>query len=260
MKVNYKMGNRLLNLFLLLLLLVPMLSSANEQQQLFESGNKLYAKGKYEQAIKTYNQILSDDYESAEVYYNLGNTYYRINDIPSALLNYEKAKKLNPRDEDIDVNIQFANLKTVDKIEPAPELFLNNWWHSLLFLFSLNGWAYLTIYLFITTAFIGVLYLFTESVSLKKASFYTGVVMLLLSLFSILLSFKQSSYVQSVHQAIVFDAAVNVKSEPSIKAKNLFVLHAGVKVSVVENNTEWIKVKLLNGNEGWILFKSIKLI
>jgi len=248
-------------IYLLLLFALPMVGFGKDTEQtLFDKGNAQYAKANYKAAVESYQKILNDGYQSKAVYFNLGNAHYKLGEIPSALLYYEKARKLAPGDDDINFNIQFANLKTTDKIDEAPQLFLVNWWHSIILVASVNTLATISILFFLAGFGLLAYYLFAQSISLKKASFYSGIVIIILGLFSTFIAGRQTAYFESHHEAIVFSPSVTAKSGPDNNAKNLFVIHDGTKVTVVENNSGWIKIRLLNGSEGWINLSDAKEI
>ncbi|RKR84944.1 SH3 domain-containing protein [Mucilaginibacter gracilis] len=247
--------------YLLLLLALPLISLANsETDALFAKANNQYSKAKYKDAVQTYQSILSNGYQSAAVYFNLGNAYYKLGDIPSALLYYEKAHKLNPGDDDINFNIQLTTLKTTDKIDAAPDLFLTKWWQAFVLCCSVTTLGWLSVLFFIAGFGVLIVYLFAATVSLKRGTFYTSMALLFLGLLSILMAANQVHYFTSHQQAIVFSNSVTVKSEPEKAAKTLFVIHEGTKVDVLENTNGWLRVKLLNGNDGWILPADVKEI
>jgi tetratricopeptide (TPR) repeat protein len=247
--------------YLLLLLALPFTSFGNDGvNTLFAKANDQYAKAKYADAIKTYQSILGDGYQSATVYFNMGNAYYKLGDIPSALLYFEKAHKLNPADEDINFNIQLSNLKTTDKIDAAPDFFLTKWWQAFVMCASVGTLGWLSIVFIIAASGLLIAYLYAPSVSLKRGSFFGAIAMLALGLMSILMATNQVHYFASHKQAIVFSNSTSVKSEPVVASKNLFVIHEGTKVDILESNSNWMRVKLLNGNEGWILAGDVKTI
>ena len=237
---------------LLLLLSLPLFSWSSDYGAVYKQANEQYKKGQYQQAIKLYSQILNGGYQSEAVFFNLGDAYFKSGDVPSALLYYEKAHKLAPGDDDLNFNIYFANSKTTDKVEPAPEFFVTQWWHSIILFFSLGTLSVLSILGFIAGSGLLVIYLFTSGVSLKKVSFYAGTTLLFLGLIFIFISNRQVHYFNDHHQAIIFSGSVNVRSGPGDQAATLFVLHDGTKVSILDSNNGWIKVQLANGNEGWI--------
>lgn len=245
--------------YLMLLLALPFATFGNDQlNAAFAKGNSEYAKGKYADAVKTYQSILNGGNQSATVYFNLGNAYYKQGDLPSAILYYEKAHKINPGDEDVNFNIQLCNLKTTDKIEAAPDFFLTKWWDGIVLAFSVGTLGWLSILFFLAGSGVLVAYLYSPSVSLKRTSFFTAIGLITVGLITIILAATQVHYFASHKQAIIFSNAVNVKSEPGKGAKNLFVIHEGTKVDVLEDNNNWLRVRLLNGNEGWITIGDVK--
>jgi tetratricopeptide (TPR) repeat protein len=245
---------------LLLLLSLPLLSWSSDYAALYKTANEQYRKAQYQDAVKSYSQILDVGYQSEAVYFNLGNAYFKLGDIPSALLYYEKAHKLAPGDEDINFNIYFANSKTPDKVEPGPAFFVTQWWHSIILFFSIGKLSVLSVLGVIAGFGLLVLYLFTNTILLKKVSFYVGILMLISGLLFVFISNRQTHYFNDHHQAIIFSGSVNVRSGPGDQAATLFVLHDGTKVNILDNNNGWIKVQLANGNEGWIQQSEIKEI
>lgn len=246
---------------LLLLLAFPLFSQGSEKAEgQFAKGNELYAKGKYKEAAASYEQVLASGYFSAEVYFNLGNAYYKQEEIPLAILNYEKARKLSPGDEDIQVNIQLANLKIADKIDVVPEFFLAKWWRSFILFCPAGILSVLSVSGFLLGFAFLIVYLFAISITLKRPAFYSGIILLVLALLINFVASLQTSYLTGSNEAVVFAGTVNVKSGPKDSFKTLFVIHEGLKVSVKTQSEEWIKVELPNGNVGWITSASVKKI
>lgn len=246
---------------LLLLAVLPLFALGDDKlNTAFAKGNSQYARAQYKEAIQTYQIILNDGYQSAAVYFNLGNAYYKTGDITSAILYYEKAHKLNPGDDDINFNIQLANSKTTDKIDEVPDFFGANWWNAFILFCSAGTLAVFSILFFLAGFGAIVVYLFTQSVSIKKSSFFAGIALVFLGLLTILMAGSQTHYFASHHEAIVFNNAVTVKSEPGQNAKNLFVIHDGTKVGILESHDGWMRIKLSNGNEGWMLMADAKAI
>lgn len=250
------------SLYLIALIVLPLLSFANDQaDSLFAKGNSLYAKKQYEQALNFYRALINKGYQSPELYYNLGNANFKVGDLPSALLYYEKAHKLKPNDGDITANIRFANTKITDKIEEVPEFFITEWWnHSVVLRFTLNTLSTWSLAFVLLGSGLLILYFFSHAVLIKKSSFYAAVVFFILGLFTIFIANRQAYYFENNKLAIVFSSTVTVKSEPSETSKSLFVIHDGAKVNLSEQNNGWVKVKLGNGNEGWVKASDIKEI
>jgi len=232
--------------------ILPFISWADSQQATFEKGNGYYAKGDYKAAVATYKQVIDGGYQSAALYYNMGNAAYRTDDIASALLYYEKAHKLAPGDEDINTNIRFVNLKTVDKIDESPEFFVTKWWRGFILSFSATGLGITSIIFILLSSGLLTLYFFAQSVVIKKASFYGAATALLLGILTIVIAASQADYFEGHQQAIIFSSFVNVKGGPGDKNNTLFVLHDGTKVNVLGINNGWVRIRIANGNEGWI--------
>jgi tetratricopeptide (TPR) repeat protein len=246
---------------LLLLLIFPLFSRGNEKaENLFLKGNEFYAKGKYKEAAASYEQVLAAGYFSAEVYFNLGNAYYKQEEIPLTILNYEKAGKLSPDDDDIKVNIQLANLKIADKIDAVPEFFLTKWWRSFLLSCPAEVLSVLSVIGFLMGFALLIVYLFAVSIAVKRPAFYSGIVLLVFALLITGVASLQNSYLKSSNGAVIFSGTVNVKSGPKDSFKTLFVIHEGLKVHVKEQNEGWIRIELPNGNVGWISAASVKKI
>ncbi len=256
LKMKYKR-----TIYLLFAIAFPMLSFAGtDVQKLFEKGNQEYARAKYTEALSDYQQVLKSGYQSAALYFNIGNAYYRTDEIPSALLYYEKAHRLAPGDEDINFNIRLTNLKTTDKIDEVPELFINRWWRNFILALPLGTIAALSILLAFLASLLLIWYLFTQSVIIKKTSFFTAIGVYILTFVIIFMGNRQSAYFKSHHQAIIFTGTVIVKSSPVGAAKNLFTLHEGTKVDVVETSNKRLRIKLANGTQGWISAADVKEI
>lgn len=224
----------------------------------YQQANKLYSDGKYEEAINEYEAILANNELHTDIYFNLGNAYYKTDNIPAAILNYEKALKLKPDNEDAIYNLAMANKKTVDKIERLPELFIGSTWRNLVTSRTVNGWAsYCVGLLFLALIFL-VGYLWMSTPLIKRINFYAGVFFFLASLFSWLMASQHQGIINESAEAIIFASTITVQSEPNENAEKLFTLHEGTKVNLLEESNSWSKIKLPNGNVGWIQSESLK--
>jgi tetratricopeptide (TPR) repeat protein len=240
-------------LYIFLAFVIPSICfGADNMQSLLASGNASYNKGQYKEALAAYQKVFDAGYESAALYFNMGNASYKTDDLPSALLYYGKAHKLSPGDEDINFNIRFVNQKTTDKIDEAPEFFVAKWWRGFILALSVNVLGWLSILLILLASGILILYFFTGSVAIKKTSFYGAVILFVLGAFTVFIAQMQVSYFNGHKEAIIFNPSVTVKSGPVDKAGTLFVIHDGTKVNVLDDSNGWLKIKLANGNEGWI--------
>ncbi|GAA4311784.1 tetratricopeptide repeat protein [Mucilaginibacter gynuensis] len=248
-------------LYIILWLALPLLSFAdNNTTASFEKGNALYAKSNYKEALEVYKKLIGEGYQSTALYFNMGNASYKTGDIPSAILYYEKAHKLSPGDKDISFNIQYANQRTTDKVVEAPEFFITKWWKGFILALSLNTLSVMSIVLVLLASVSLIVYFFSEALTLKKGAFYTAVSLFVICLLFVFIANRQAAYFEGHKQAIVFTASVTVKSAPAEKAGNLFILHDGTKVNVLDTTNGWTKVQLANGNEGWLKGNDIKEI
>lgn len=247
---------RLIYIFGLFFLLNNAFSA--DVDSLFVKANENYSQNLFANAIDLYLQIIDQDYESAEVYYNLGNAYFKSNDIPSAILYYEKARKLKPNDEDIEFNLKVAKTKIVDKIEPVPELFFWQWWRSIYNVFNADTWAKIGVGGFILFFILLAFYLLSKQIFIRKSAFYTGVVVLIITLFTLAVGYQKYRLLKSDNEAIVFTPTITVKSSPNQNSVDLFVIHEGSKVKIIEKVGGWYEIKIANGSVGWLPASALK--
>lgn len=211
-----------------------------------------YQKGNYQQAIKDYEEILKNGV-SADIYYNLGNAYYRTDNITKAVLAYERAHLLSPGDEDINFNLQFARGKTIDKITPAGEMFFVTWYKSLVNFTSVDNWAKLGILSIIVALVLVLVYLFAPQMVLRKVGFFGGILLFVVFLLSNLFAYQQKQLLVNRTGAIVVAPTVNVKKTPAMQSADLFVIHEGTRVDITDKSMKgWRGVKTADGREGWI--------
>ena len=219
-----------------------------------------YSKGNYQQAIKDYEELLKAG-ESAEIYYNLGNAYYRTENITRAVLSYERALLLNPADEDIRFNLQMARSKTIDKITPESEMFFFTWYRSLVNLMTIDGWAHLAIASIILTLILALVYLFAGHLTLRKIGFYGGVLFLIIFLLSNLFAFQQKQMLMKRNGAIVTAPSVTIKKTPVANSADQGVIHEGTRVDIIDDTMrDWKEIHLADGREGWIPATQIEKI
>lgn len=230
------------------------------QESTLKEAEEAYAKEDYTQAIELYESVLKSYGESAMVYYNLGNAYYKAGKVAPAILNYERALLLNPGDSDTRFNLQVARQKTVDKIEPIGEFFLTRWIGTVEDVYSADGWAKWGVASFVL--FIGclVLFFFSKWIRLKKIGFFAGICFLLISLVANLFADSQQDKLLHRADAIVFASTVTVKSSPDASGTDLFILHEGTKVTIKSTLGEWSEIQLEDGNVGWMPSKEIQQI
>ena len=241
-------------------MLIALLSYASENQLIIARANKAYTDGMYNNAVDLYKQVISSGFESWELYYNLGNSYYKLNDFPSAILFYEKARKLNPGNEDIDFNLKVTNNKITDKIEPLPELFYKRWSRALVELFPVDTWARIVVLFFLLSLASALLYFISQRIFLKKIGFWAGIVFFISSLVSFNFSYQNYLALQDNTEAIVFTPTVTIKSSPDEKSIDLFVLHEGTKVRILDNIGTWYEIRIANGSVGWLPSSAVEKI
>lgn len=220
-----------------------------------------YINNDYASAVYLYEDILANQGESADIYYNLGNSYYKMDNIAKAILNYEKALMLNPGNGDIRFNLELAQSKTVDKVTPMSEVFLVTWMKSLTNTMSEQGWSKLAIASFILTLLGLVLYFFSKKIAMKKIGFISALCLMLVCILANVFASSQKSKAQSHSSAIIMEPSVTVKSTPNEGGTELFILHEGRKVMIKDNTMrEWKEIQLEDGNAGWVPASVIEII
>ncbi|GBU08058.1 hypothetical protein AwDysgo_13890 [Bacteroidales bacterium] len=221
-------------------------------QDKIHEASEAYTEGKYEQAVEIYEALLSEKGESAAIYYNLGNCYYRLNKTPLAILNYERAHLLSPGDDDININLEMARLKATDRIASVDTFFMTRWIEALRDLGSTNEWSYWAIFsflFFITSLF---MFFFGRRLILKKVGFYAGLFFLAFCILSNIFAYQQKNKLIDRTYAIVFTPTVALKSSPDKSGTDLFVLHEGAKVKILGSLGEWSEIQIADGNKAWI--------
>jgi len=246
---------------LLLYVSVVMLSAQTEElSSVFEDANRLYLAQKYDAAISRYESVINNGYESGEVYFNLGNAYFKSGKLQYAILNYERAKKIIPNDDDVEFNLQLARVQLVDKVESIPELFIYRWIDSILSAFSLHTMVWMIYFLFLAVLGLFSVFLFTRTVESKRYSLMSAMFLTFFLVIGIA-NFLIQSYRQSNSEfAIVMTDVANIKSAPDSNGNDLFVIHRGIKVQVLDSVNKWSKIRLVDGKVGWIPEKEVETI
>ena len=233
---------------------------ADQKDFLFQQGNEFYKAGDYEKAVGVYEEIVQMGYESAVVYYNLGNAYFKLRQNSRAILNYERALRLTPNDEDIRHNLQLANLAVVDKIPALPELFYIRAFRQFRDWFSLSVLTFLVICLYLFCVGVLIVRILSRQRRVQQIAIYTVAICgIPLLLFSFTLGSKIYHHHSHV-EGIVMAERVDVLSAPSSDGTELFVLHEGVKVRIVNRTGEWVEIKLADGKEGWLPKEVLEVI
>ena len=220
-----------------------------------------YINNDFASAIEMYEQILKDNGESSDIYYNLGNSYYKIDHIAKAILNYEKALLLNPGDGDIRFNLEMAQSKTVDKVVPISEMFFVTWIKSLINTLSEKGWSKVGIVSFILLLAAFATYLFSKRIVWKKVGFIAALFMLFICVLANVFASTQKTEIQKHESAIIMAPSVTVKSTPNEGGTDLFIIHEGRKVTIKDNTMkDWKEIQLEDGNAGWVPTSVIEVI
>jgi len=229
---------------------------ATEWDVHLNEGNKAYSEGKYEDAIVHYSKIIDNNIESGEIYFNLGNTYYKLNEIGKSIYYYEKALNYIEGDESLDQNLKIARLKIIDKIEPIPKLFVFVWLESIMHILSIESWGWLTLILFFLASGIFALYILFSKRLLNRLSW------IFLILFSItVMIFAGRIYeFESTEFGIIFEKKIAVMSEPNLGASELFILHEGTKIKINRKLNDWLEISIADGKTGWCKSNLIGII
>ncbi|HEX2969769.1 MAG TPA: hypothetical protein VHO46_11770 [Bacteroidales bacterium] len=253
MKLSYKI------LFLVLGLVITINGSAQEAEK-FQKGVTAYTAGNYNEALQSWIDIYNTGYRSANLDYNIGNAYFKLGDIPNAILFYERAYLLKPADNNINYNLEIARSLTVDRFNEIPELFFLKWFDFLALLFHGNTWSIISITTFILCLLFLSVYIYSAKYRSKVIGFWLGLVLFIISGASIFLAWQNRTLVYDSHKGIISVAQVSGKSSPDNSGTDLFVIHEGTKVTLGEELSGWYEITLSDGNKGWIPSNSLNII
>lgn len=240
--------------------LFPIIAQETETTDNLKQANALYADGEYRQAALLYEQIIQEEGVAPELYYNLGNSYYKANEIGRSILNYERALRLNPKDKDAQHNLELAQTKVIDSITAEEPFFVKKWLQSLISWLSSNQWLFLSWTLFLLSIAGLLIFVFGSSRGLRKTSFALTIVFLLISLFSLGFSISRKKQVTERNDAIVMIGIISVKSSPDKSGTDLFELHEGTKVEIKNALGEWVEIEIGDGRQGWVQERQIEKI
>ncbi|MBO7437585.1 MAG: hypothetical protein J6T97_07180 [Bacteroidaceae bacterium] len=260
----------------LLIAIVPVLAFAQEEEGMtslvadsaqiayvptLSDADSAYIQGDYLTAIRIYESVIENQGVNATLYMNLGNCWLKRDEIAKAILNYERAYLIDPSDPDIRFNLELARTKTVDKVNPVNQLFIVVWFKKLLAVLDVNGWAVLTVILFALTVFLVGILLFSKKSGIRKISFSFSVFFLLLSILSFIFATTQMGNLKERDTAIIMSPSVTVKSTPTSAGTDLFIIHEGRKVKILDSSMkEWVEIRLEDGNTGWIPVNVMEII
>ena len=232
---------------------MPLGTMAQEQPEVwFEKANAAYNSGSYDSAVMLYEKVIDARMESVPLYYNMGNAYYKMREYAMSIYCYEKALKIDPSNEDVRDNLAIANLAIVDKIEPVPQSFIVRGWRGMRSWLSGDHWAWCSIVAFALLLFGLYLFLRSRRMGLRKLGFFGGVLCLLVFALSVVFAFQLKTAATTLDQAIIMTPTVTAKSSPSDASVDLFVLHEGSKVDILDTSEGWNKIRIANGSVAWL--------
>ncbi len=243
---------------LLLFVVVPL--RAQSPEALFAEADSEYIRQNYPRTIELLESIVHNGYASGELFYNLGNAYYRAGNIARAILNYERARRLMPEDEDLRHNLQIAGTMITDRIEPTPRLFLWEWWDGLKAAFSLRAitWTAYAFYLLFLSAVC--LVILARRYLLRSIGLWAAGASAVLLGLTLIVMYAKVSEIHRTDEAVMMQSVVTVKNSPDEKSSDAFVLHAGLRVNMIDRVGSWVKIRLADGKVGWVLDSSLEQI
>lgn len=260
----------------LLLVIIPVLAVAQEEDGMtrlmtdsaqvayvpsLSDADSAYIQGDYLKAIDIYESVIENQGVNATLYMNLGNCWLKRDEIAKAILYYERAYLIDPSDPDVRFNLELARTKTVDKVSTVNQLFIVVWFKKLLAVLDVNGWAILTVIMFALTVLLAGILLFSKKTGIRKISFSFSVFFLLLSILSFIFATTQMGNLKNRDTAIIMSPSVTVKSTPTSAGTDLFIIHEGRKVKILDSSMkEWVEIRLEDGNTGWIPVNAMEII
>tara|TARA_B110000014_G_scaffold235752_1_gene200513 strand:+ start:496 stop:1275 length:780 start_codon:yes stop_codon:yes gene_type:complete len=236
------------------------LSAQINVENIFSQANELYNKGSYIEAINNYKEIIKNDFHSAELYYNLGNAYYRLDSIASSVYYYEKALQLNPNDREIIDNLELINKTLVDEIDPITIPLIESILNRVSNIFYFETWGYISIFFSFLIVALFLSYYFANSSRVKRLTFVLLCISSIFMLVSLINGNKgYNNYINNEY-AVIYSYETDLKTEPNYRSETLFMLHEGTKIQVLENYNNWIKIRLVNGQVGYIQLIDVKIL
>lgn len=251
---------RRVTIFLFLITLVATSLPAQESRDRYLEGVELYNNGDFRSAAEIWTELNNTGYDNFELLYNLGNAWFKLNEIPMAILFYERALLRKPGDEDARYNLAIANTLTTDRFESIPRVFIVRWFDRASLSMSSDSWAVVSVLTFILTLLLTLLFLFMTRYNIKVLSFWLSLLLFITSASSLTFSFRSRKLVYNNSEAIVITPVITGRSTPSEGGNELFVIHAGLKVKTGEKIGEWTEIQLPDGNKGWVTVASLEKI
>ena len=244
----------------ILLTFSAFVAKASAVDSLWNNANALYAEAQYERALEGYLEIEQSGTESFDLYYNMGNTYYKMQQYAYAILYYEKALRLDPDHADALHNLTIVREQCIDRIEPIPQFFVTQWIRESYKKLPPGTWSVFSLVLLALSLTFVLLFVYAGSIRLRKASFVLAVVVFFLAVTSGIFARQSKKEATREDIAIIKSAVSSVKSAPGAQGKDILVLHEGTKVRVLEEAGEWVRIELEDGRQGWLLLHEILFV
>lgn len=245
-------------LFLLCTFSVTLFVAQTSSKDLFDIANLNYKEGKYQDAIKIYEEIEAKDTVSSTLFFNLANSHYKLNNVASTIYYYEKALILDPLNTDASTNLEFAKRMTIDNIEELPKTFLQRLEINYIQKFSYNQWAKFAVVFSILFAVLFLLFFFADASNKKRLYFLTSIISLIFLIVTTTISYNQYNKAQNKKYGIIFVPKVDVKNAPTINSDEVFTLHEGTKIRILDAVDNWKKIILADGKIGWVSSENLK--
>jgi hypothetical protein len=245
---------------MLALVCAPSLCSADNLERMWDRANTAYVNGDFVGALAVYDSLEEGDMAGVKLYYNMGNAHFKLGSIGKAILYYNKAQRLDPSDEDVAYNLQVAGGYVKDRIEAVPQFFASRWIAAVRTSMSSNAWAVVSLVV-LALGLCGLLaYLLPLELRYRKIGF--GLMLLFGVVAVVSVSFASSERTRALEStdAIVMLSAVPVKSSPDVSSKDIFIIHEGTQVTVLDRLGDWSEISIADGNKGWLLSSSIAII
>lgn len=243
---------------LYIILLFPM--SCLIAQTNWDNANNAYASGQYEEALEGYRSIAEEQGVSADLYYNTGNAYFKLNDMAHAIINYRRALKINSNHADALFNLEIARARTKDNMEIQEPFFLSQWTNKIISLTNSNTWLIISATMFFLGLLGILLFMFGGEIAWRKTGFYSALVFVLFFVITLCFSFSRYYNETSDTDAVIVAGSVTLKSSPDKSGTDLFVLHEGTEVTIEDQVGEWVYVRLANSDKAWMLISQLEKI
>lgn len=227
---------------------------------LFEKANSEYKLAKYQSAIALYDSLIKMGYEESDLFYNLGCAYFKKGELGLSKLYYEKARILNPGDQDILHSLSVVNARLIDKVEPVPQLFVIRWWNDLKESNAMTTLFYLSFIFLCLVAAAIVVYYWWDILWIRRTAFFAGIIFSLIFILNIFLLLDKSEDMSAHRMAILIENTFTAKSSPDRTGIDAFSIHEGIKIEIIDELDDWLKIRLTDGKIGWIPSYTIQRI